>query len=302
MDDDAPPLSIGELAKRTGLPVRTIRFWSDIGVLPPAGRTTSSRRLYDAACVARLELIVTLRELGLGLADVRRVLDSQATVAEVAAVHLEALDAQIRTLRLRRGVLAAAVKRAADGKEVTIISKLARLSVTERSQIIGDFTAEVFHGLEPSPGGSPRWAAGANMPDDPSPEQIEAWVELAEMARDPDFREHLRQVTRFGMRVQAGHALLDLGRAEDTAESARNRGVPPDSAEAARVVDDILADTAGSQQRAELLAQLKTATDPRAERYWHLTATINGWPPFRSPLPAIRWLAAALHARQEQRR
>ena len=68
MEDDGPLLSIGELARRAGLPVRTIRFWSDTGVLPPAARSASGRRLYDAACVARLELVVTLRDLGLGLA------------------------------------------------------------------------------------------------------------------------------------------------------------------------------------------------------------------------------------------
>jgi hypothetical protein len=51
-------------------------------------------------CVARLELVATLREPGLGLAAVRRVLEGQASVAEVAAVHLDALDARIRALRL----------------------------------------------------------------------------------------------------------------------------------------------------------------------------------------------------------
>ena len=75
MDDDGPQLTIGDLASRAGLPVRTIRFWSDTGALPPAARTSSGRRLYDPACLARLELIVTLRQLGFGLADVRRVLE-----------------------------------------------------------------------------------------------------------------------------------------------------------------------------------------------------------------------------------
>ena len=55
--------------------------------------------------------MATLRELGLGLAEVRRVLDRQATVAEVAATHVEALDTQIRTLRLRRAVLATVARR-----------------------------------------------------------------------------------------------------------------------------------------------------------------------------------------------
>lgn len=132
MEDVEPVLSIGELARRAGLPVRTIRFWSDIGVLPPAARTGSGRRLYHAACVARLELVATLRDRGLGLADVRRVLAGQASIAEVAAVHLDALDAHIRALRLHRSVLAVVVKRAAGNEEMTLMNKPARLSVAER--------------------------------------------------------------------------------------------------------------------------------------------------------------------------
>ncbi len=181
MEDDGPLLSIGELARRARLPVRTIRFWSDAGVLPPADRTESGRRLYDTACVARLELVVTLRELGLGLPDVRRVLDGQASIAEVAAVHLDALDAQIRALRLHRAVLAVVVKRAAGNEEMTLMNKLARMSVAERRQLIDDFLAEVFGGINGAPQAA-RWGAAWNLPDDPSPEQVDAWVELAEMS------------------------------------------------------------------------------------------------------------------------
>jgi DNA-binding transcriptional MerR regulator len=301
MDDDGPLLSIGGLARRTGLPVRTIRFWSDIGVLPPVARTGSGRRLYDAASVARLELVATLRELGFGLADVRRVLDGQVTVAEVAAVHLEALDAQIRALRLQRAVVAAVAKRAADSEEMTMVNKLARLSVAERRQIIDDFTADVFQGLDPNPAGAARWAAGPNLPDDPSPEQVDAWVELAELAGDPDFRQRVRQITGYGVQAQAGDGRLDFDWAQDNAEAAVLRGCPPDSAEAAQVVDRIL-ETPGraaeNQPRGELLAELEVLTDPRIERYWQLTAIINGWPPFPSHMPAFEWLIAALRARE----
>jgi len=298
MKDDEPLLSIGRLARRTGLPVRTIRFWSDVGVVTPAARTDSGRRVYDAACVARLELVATLRELGLGLADVRRVLDQQVTVAEVAAVHLEALDAQIRTLRLRRAVLAAVVKRAADHKEMTMVNKLARLSAAERRQIIDDFTTEVFQGLEPNPGSAARWSAAPNLPDDPSPEQVDAWVELAELAGDADFRQLIHLVASYGMQVQAGQGLLDVGWAQENAAAAMLRGVSPDSGEAALVVDRILAPTVGSQHRAELLAQLEIITDPRIERYWQLTAIINDWPPFPSHTPAFEWLLAAMRVHE----
>ncbi|MFF5441749.1 MerR family transcriptional regulator [Streptomyces achromogenes] len=97
MNDDGTRLfTIGELAGATGLSVRTIRFWSDEGVLAPATRSSGGYRLYDAASAARLELIRTLRELGLGLEEVRTVLAGERTVAEVAATHVAALDARIR--------------------------------------------------------------------------------------------------------------------------------------------------------------------------------------------------------------
>ena len=100
--------------------------------------------------MARLELVTTLRELGVSLGNVRRVLGGQVTAAEVAAIHLEALDTEIRYLRLRRAVVAAVVKRSADSEEMGMINKLARLSAAERRQIIDDFTAEVFRGLDPA--------------------------------------------------------------------------------------------------------------------------------------------------------
>jgi DNA-binding transcriptional MerR regulator len=71
---DGAKYNIGQLARRIGVTVRTIRFWSDAGVVPCAGRSTSGYRLYDAAGVARLDLVQTLRDLGLGLDTVRRIL------------------------------------------------------------------------------------------------------------------------------------------------------------------------------------------------------------------------------------
>jgi DNA-binding transcriptional MerR regulator len=264
MENDGPLLTIGELARRVGVPVRTIRFWSDSGLVPPASRTDGDRRLYDAACVARLELVTTLRELGVSLADVRRVLGGQVTAAEVAAIHLEALDTEIRALRLRRAVVAAVVKRSADGEEMGMINKLA-----------------------------------PDLPDDPSAGQVEAWVDLAELVADRGFREQVRQVAGIGVQIQSGRWLVDVERAQDEAEAACQRGVPPESAEAARIVAQILAGTPGGQRRAELLAQLEAATDPRIERYWELTAVISGRGPFPSVQRALEWLAAALRASQD---
>src|SRR5690349_17439940 len=151
MEENSGLLTIGQLARRTGIAARTLRFWSNEGAVSPVGRSASGYRLYDAACVARVELVRTLRELGLGLDDVCRVLDGRTTVAEVAEAHVAALDAQIRSLKVSRAVLSTVSKRDSTAEETALMNRLARLSATERMQIIDDFKADVFGGLDIEP-------------------------------------------------------------------------------------------------------------------------------------------------------
>ncbi|MFC5723968.1 MerR family transcriptional regulator [Streptomyces gamaensis] len=62
--NDGTLYSIGELARLTGLTVKTIRFRSDTGVVPPTDRTPAGYRLYDQEALARLGLVRTLRLRG----------------------------------------------------------------------------------------------------------------------------------------------------------------------------------------------------------------------------------------------
>jgi len=55
---------IGDVARRTGLNVSAIRFYADEGIVPPSGLTEGGFRLYDVTAIARLELVRTLRDLG----------------------------------------------------------------------------------------------------------------------------------------------------------------------------------------------------------------------------------------------
>ena len=84
--------SIGDLTRRTGLAVRIIRFYSDCGIVAPAGRSPAGYRLYDAGAVARLDLVRTPRELGVDLPTIRKVLRRELPLPAVAAAHAEALD------------------------------------------------------------------------------------------------------------------------------------------------------------------------------------------------------------------
>ena len=163
-------LSIGELATQTGLPVRTIRFYSDAGVVPPAERSEAGYRLYGPEALARLGLVRTLRDLGVDLATIRRVLEREVSVADVAAAHAAAIDAQIRVLRVQRAVLAAVARRGADPKEMQRMHRLAQLSDDERKRIVADFLDEVFDGLDIEPGFAERMrSATPSLPDDPRP-------------------------------------------------------------------------------------------------------------------------------------
>src|ERR1700722_7591200 len=189
--------SIGELARRTGLAVRTIRFYSDRGIVAPAGRSPAGYRLYDAAAVARLDLVRTLRDLGVDLPAIRKVVNRELPLPAVAAAHAEALDVQIRILRLRRAVLTAVARRGSTPEEMELMHKLAGLSEDERQRLIGDFLDAVFGdlGAEPSVTGVRR-SMTPELPDDPVAEQVQAWAELAELSQDPGFRASMRRMAR----------------------------------------------------------------------------------------------------------
>ncbi len=129
-------LTVGQVARRVGVSARTVRFWSDEGLVEPLVRSSSGYRTYDAAAVARLDLVRTLRELGLGLAVVRELLERRRTVAEIAAEHVRALDAELRVLRLRRALLHHLATATTRTEELRIVHELATLSARERQQSI----------------------------------------------------------------------------------------------------------------------------------------------------------------------
>jgi DNA-binding transcriptional MerR regulator len=187
--------SIGELSRRSGLSVRTIRFYSDVGVVPVSARSAAGYRLYDVEAVARLDLVRTLRELGLPLESIRALVHAQSSLAEVAAAHLKALDHQIQTLRLRRAVLRAAAKTNTTAAEVALLHRLATMSEVERQQLIEDFLDDTFGGTDANPElVAMLRAMRPELPEDPEPDQVEAWVELAELVQDPDFRASVRRM------------------------------------------------------------------------------------------------------------
>lgn len=293
--------TIGRLARRTGLPVRTIRFWSDAGLVVPVARSAGGYRLYDAAAVARLDLVRTLRELGMDLDTVRRVLRGQTTVADVARTHADALDAEIRTLTLRRAVLRSIAARGSTTEEMRIMHDLARLSAEERQRIIDEFIDRTFAGIpDEAPG---RGIAQAmrrlppRLPADPAPEQVDAWIELAELVADPDFQARVREMALAGAAAEDPQAPpYDPRAVLEHAGGAQAAGTAPDSAAGRAVLDRIVDPALPAAERVRLAEVIETFTDRRVERYWRLLGVLNGSDPFPPAAAAFEWFAAALRA------
>ncbi|GAA4047583.1 MerR family transcriptional regulator [Agromyces indicus] len=81
--------SIQEVARLAGTTSRTLRHYDDIGLLEPARIGSNGYRYYDRAALVRLQRILLLRELGLGLPAIAEVLDGQRDESRALAGHLE---------------------------------------------------------------------------------------------------------------------------------------------------------------------------------------------------------------------
>ncbi|MFI5956341.1 MerR family transcriptional regulator [Cryptosporangium sp. NPDC051539] len=297
--------SIGELSARTGLPVRTIRFYADEGIVPPTARTAAGYRRYDTGAPARLELVRALRDLGLDLGTIRRVLERQVALADVAAAHADALKAQVQLLQARRAVLGLIAARGTQPSEVSLLNRLARLSAAERERLVATFIDETFGDLDANPDFVALLRASLpELPADPTPQQLDDWVTLAELINDPDFRAAARRAAEHqAANDEAGlhGALTEHVRAR--VEVALADGVDPASPEAGPIVDELVAAYTAEFDRADdpayraaLRTRIEIGADPYAERYFQLVARLAGAPEMPTLQPVARWLTTALGA------
>jgi DNA-binding transcriptional MerR regulator len=120
-DGNAPKASLttGDLARRTGNTLRTVRFYEEAGILR-AARAPGGRRLYTPADLERLQLITDLRELDLSLDEIRRLLELREGCADapelaerfarVLAEQFERAQRRLAALRRLQGEFAATLE------------------------------------------------------------------------------------------------------------------------------------------------------------------------------------------------
>ena len=319
--------SIGDVARRTGLSVSAIRFYADDGIVPPTGLTEGGFRQYDVHAIARLELVRTLRDLGAGLDDIRRVLAEETTLPDLAATHLRLVEDQLRQFRARRAVLRTIVRQHTPTEQVSLMHKLVSMSDDDRDQLITQFWDFVTEDLDVHPSYVDRLRdQRPQLPEEPSTEQLEAWIELAEIVQDEEFRTSMHDHFHRVYSTDKGKLLATpemMARVEQhrqlllEAKAAQQAGVAADSPQARDIAERVAAD------RAEFSATLTgehdpdkarrsiTEYDPNGKaaqwlakspgmklltRYHSLVATINGTPkPDPDQAAAMReWMAAAL--------
>src|SRR5262245_39461773 len=86
--------TVGELAKLTGITVRALHHYDEIGLVVPSQRTPAGYRLYDDTDVIRLQQVLLFRELGLPLDEIAFAIDEAGTREELLRKHREVLVAK----------------------------------------------------------------------------------------------------------------------------------------------------------------------------------------------------------------
>jgi MerR family transcriptional regulator, repressor of the yfmOP operon len=102
-DDEQTYYTIEQVATRTGLTKRTLRYYEEVGLLPPTGRTEGNYRRYNESDVQRLERIKELRDLlGFSLNDIRDLLHVEEEREQIRMAYRQEIEATAKIARLDR--------------------------------------------------------------------------------------------------------------------------------------------------------------------------------------------------------
>jgi MerR family copper efflux transcriptional regulator len=105
--EQAPGLRIGEIAKRSGVSVKTIRFYCDQGLLQPAGRSEGGYRLFSQESIAELAIIRGLRTMDVPIAELGRILEVRRSGLCNCSILKESIGAKMASIDERIYELAA---------------------------------------------------------------------------------------------------------------------------------------------------------------------------------------------------
>ncbi len=292
-------LGIGDLARRTGVPVRTIRFYCDEGLLEPA-RSVGGHRRFDVATVDRLTLVRRLRGLGLGLRSITDVLAGQRSLAEAVTAERAALDREVASLAWRRSMLRAVE----EAPPTDRAARLELLSAVQDGVAAHDTLIRLWRPMTtgPIPSDTARMFLDISAPPPPelpTPAQVVAYAELVLLAADHALVTRLRASTLVDHDriADLGALHASVGAACELAFPSVAAGAQPSPGPALDRFVSAHAAAHGTRDTPTFRRALnrRTAADrhPRLRRYWHLAGEITGEP---APMGVTHtWLLDALN-------
>jgi DNA-binding transcriptional MerR regulator len=281
---DTATLGIGDLAALTGVPVRTIRFYCDEGLLD-SQRSAGGHRRFAGSAVERLDLVRRLRRLGLGLPAISGVVSGERSIAEVVAAERAALDVELAALAWRRASLAA-VETAAPAERAARLALLAAVQDHRAARdALVDFWRRLFIAQLPADLFSMFLEVSVPPPPaDPTPRHVVAYAEMVALAGDRTLLHRMQARARVNLERISDEAelLTGIGEACELARPLLLAGRQPGPGAA---VDRFVAAYATVQRRRdtpcfrqELLTTATVDRDPRLRRYWSLVGEVTGVP------------------------
>lgn len=310
---------IGEVSRLSGVSVKTIRHYSDEGIVPPSGYTETGYRLYSALDLSRLDTARTLRAAGFGLPTIRRLIADELGPREAARLQLDALNLQIKALSRRRSLLESSLGAGDEGGEEATRAypsrarALALLTAHEREAFVGMHLERTVENVPLDPAWKEWFWKGAvlDLPEELTDEQLDAWVELAELVSSEGFAEAVEKQARpFWESVDGSFDLAAWneagGAAVQEAITAVQDGRSPLGEREQGIVERYLEACARAMNRAEneelaawLVSHYEATVDPGPERYWQLIGVLKDWPEKPPHGEAYRWLMEGLRWRVE---
>ncbi|MET9762258.1 MerR family transcriptional regulator [Streptomyces sp. NPDC006372] len=297
--------SIGELAERAGATVKTVRFYSDQGLLPEAARSSGGHRRYGLPALERLQLIRSLRALDLSLPEIRRILEDEDAVGSVleSAVdsRLRELGSELKALRWREAALQL-VRDCPPAQRAGRLRLLTALNTPPSTAPLARFWRAWLPPRMPARATAAFLdAAVPQPPDEPHPSQALAFARLHAMttAPCPDGQQPQPEVHRVaGAR---GAALLYAGLLEafELAAPRLRRAHDPHPGEALDAYVGAYASAYRSHDTHEFRRSLaaRLSAEPPLSQYWELAGIVltpPGGRPQPTPGSADNWLRTAL--------
>ncbi|MFE9421625.1 MerR family transcriptional regulator [Kitasatospora sp. NPDC006697] len=281
-------LTIGMLAEAAGVSVKTVRYYSDQGLLPGGGRSAGGHRRYGPADLDRLRQLRGLRALGLALPTAGEVARGELPLERALAAQRADVARRLAELRWHEAALAALAE--APEELLTLGAALSRPPALDA---MATFWRRVLPVRISAPLRAKVVAATLpELPTEPTPAQALAYARLHALAEDPALAAAAR-----GQQPRCGG--LDLvyagaGEAYELALAELARGARPAAGEAVDLYVSAFARAAGRADTVEFRRELAVIqfTHPVVARYWSLVGELAGGRPTLGD--AHEWITTAL--------